>query len=111
MLASFMDNWYRVDIRRSSRILSRRSDFLIDQFIDGSAGAITLIHEAKDSTGAEIFSNDEPRGSVNAGNRVYFFSPKAAETESIKDLLRQLAADRCPEPDKETLVRVHPPCS
>ena len=76
-----MHDWYRVDILKSSRILVETPDFIVANFI-GGGGAIKLIldADAKNSIGAEIFSNNAPR----VAEREYYFSPKLLKSKLLR---------------------------
>jgi hypothetical protein len=57
---------------------------------------------------AEIFS-DVPSGGDNFSNRTHFYNPNAANIlRKTENLLRDLPAEQCPEPDTSELKRLYP---
>ncbi len=91
------DQWQRVTISNSdSLVLAATAAALMRNFSRALA-------EAGCPEGTEIFSNYVP-GQDTAPDRIYFFSPKAADI--AKDVLREFSPEPCQQPDVGALRKV-----
>jgi hypothetical protein len=95
-----MTTWFEVNVRDNSNALSIPPEEVIKNIL---SRALTEIRGKGNPIEAEIWSNNVPLGSDTA-NRIYYFSPKAAEI--TKDWLEEYSAKPCPEPDKASLKKI-----